>query len=90
MHNRSGRCGFGLARGSVFSASMVEMISQSAAGNHQMFNKFKMMLADELNLGFAVDLDARVLWDQFYTDVQNLGGRRWDNSQLLKRLQAMG
>lgn len=30
------------------------------------------------------------LVDQFYKDVQKLGGGRWDSSSLIKRLQAMG
>ena len=74
-----------------------------------MSNRYKTMLADEFDHGFAVDwmrkdlgicLDAAdengaslpltALVDQFYKDVQKLGGGRWDTSSLLKRLQAMG
>jgi len=35
----------------------------------------------------AVSLPVTALVDQFYADVQNLGGGRWDTSSLLKRLQ---
>jgi len=90
-------------------AAVVEVISQGAAGSWQMSNRYKTMLADEFDHGFAVDwmrkdlgicLDAAdengaslpltALVDQFYKDVQKLGGGRWDTSSLLKRLQAMG
>jgi len=35
-------------------------------------------------------LPLTALVDQFYKDVQKLGGGRWDTSSLIKRLQAMG
>ncbi len=35
-------------------------------------------------------LPVTALVDQFYADVQQMGGGRWDTSSLLKRLQAMG
>ncbi|MFT6025482.1 MAG: 3-hydroxyisobutyrate dehydrogenase [Ascidiaceihabitans sp.] len=35
-------------------------------------------------------LPVTALIDQFYQDVQKLGGGRWDTSSLIKRLQAMG
>ena len=88
--------------------SVVEVISQGAAGSWQMSNRFQTMLDDHFDHGFAVDwmrkdlgicLDAAdengaslpvtALVDQFYKDVQKLGGGRWDTSSLLKRLQAM-
>ncbi len=90
-------------------AAVVEVISQGAAGSWQMSNRYKTMLDDRFDHGFAVDwmrkdlgicLDAAdengaslpltALVDQFYKDVQKLGGGRWDTSSLLKRLQAMG
>ena len=90
-------------------AAVVEVISQGAAGSWQMSNRYKTMLADEWEHGFAVDwmrkdlgiclntanengasLPVTALVDQFYKDVQKLGGGRWDTSSLLKRLQAMG
>ncbi|MGR3713646.1 MAG: NAD(P)-dependent oxidoreductase [Shimia sp.] len=42
--------------------------------------------ADEV--GASLPLTALV--DQFYKDVQKLGGSRWDTSSLIKRLRAMG
>jgi 3-hydroxyisobutyrate dehydrogenase len=42
--------------------------------------------ADEINASLPVT----ALVDQFYKDVQKLGGGRWDTSSLIKRLNAMG
>ena len=47
------------------------------------------------DLGLVLDEDKRngarlpvtALVDQFYADVQNMGGRRWDTSSLIKRLK---
>jgi 3-hydroxyisobutyrate dehydrogenase len=38
----------------------------------------------------GASLPVTALVDQFYKDVQKLGGGRWDTSSLLKRLRAMG
>ena len=38
----------------------------------------------------GASLPVTALVDQFYKDVQKLGGGRWETSSLLKRLQAMG
>ena len=89
--------------------AVVEVISQGAAGSWQMSNRYKTMLDDKFDHGFAVDLMRKdlaiclaaanengaslpvtALVDQFYKDVQKLGGGRWDTSSLLKRLQSMG
>ena len=89
--------------------SVVEVISQGAAGSWQMANRYKTMLADDFDHGFAVDwmrkdlaiclatandngasLPVTALVDQFYKDVQKLGGGRWDTSSLLKRLVKAG
>ncbi|MGI3167593.1 NAD(P)-dependent oxidoreductase [Pseudooceanicola sp. C21-150M6] len=89
--------------------AVVEVISQGAAGSWQMQNRFKTMLADQYDHGFAVDwmrkdlaiclntadeigasLPVTALVDQFYKDVQKMGGGRWDTSSLLKRLAALG
>ncbi|WP_373635624.1 NAD(P)-dependent oxidoreductase [Yoonia sp. SS1-5] len=89
--------------------AVVEVISQGAAGSWQMSNRYKTMLDDHFDHGFAVDwmrkdldiclstadengasLPVTALVDQFYKDVQKLGGGRWDTSSLLKRLQALG
>lgn len=42
--------------------------------------------ADEV----GASLPVTALVDQFYKDVQKLGGARWDTSSLIKRLRAMG
>ena len=89
--------------------SVVEVISQGAAGSWQMANRYKTMLDDDFDHGFAVDwmrkdlaiclataeengasLPVTALVDQFYKDVQKLGGGRWDTSSLLKRLTTLG
>ncbi|MEP2782016.1 MAG: NAD(P)-dependent oxidoreductase [Pseudoruegeria sp.] len=86
--------------------SVVEVISQGAAGSWQMSNRHETMLDGKFNHGFAVDwmrkdlgicLDAAdeigasvpltALVDQFYKDVQKMGGGRWDTSALFKRLK---
>lgn len=88
--------------------TVVEVISQGAAGSWQMANRYETMLDDQWEHGFAVDwmrkdldiclstanengasLPVTALVDQFYKDVQKLGGGRWDTSSLLKRLQAL-
>jgi 3-hydroxyisobutyrate dehydrogenase len=42
-------------------------------------------LDEARRLGLAAPVTALV--DQFYADVQQLGGRRWDTSSLIKRLR---
>jgi len=85
--------------------SVVEVISQGAAGSWQMSNRYETMLDDAFEHGFAVDwmrkdlgicLDAAAengaslpvaaLVDQFYEEVQEMGGGRWDTSSLIRRL----
>ena len=89
-------------------STVIEVISQGAAGSWQMSNRYKTMLNDEFEHGFAVDwmrkdlkicLDAgnsngaslpvTSLVDQFYKDIQKMGGGRWDTSSLFKRLRAI-
>ena len=36
---------------------------------------------------FGIDLPVTKLVDQYYADIQNMGGGRWDTSSLLKRLE---
>ena len=86
--------------------SVVEVISQGAAGSWQMENRYETMLNDNFDHGFAVDwmrkdlaiclaagdavgasMPVTALVDQFYKDIQNLGGGRWDTSSLFKRLE---
>jgi 3-hydroxyisobutyrate dehydrogenase len=89
--------------------SVVEVISQGAAGSWQMSNRYETMIDDHFEHGFAVDwmrkdlgicldtadetgasLPVTALVDQFYKDVQNMGGGRWDTSSLLSRLRKAG
>lgn len=85
--------------------AVVDVISKGAAQSWQMENRYKTMLADQFNFGFAVDwmrkdlgialdearkngstLPVTALVDQFYGEVQKMGGNRWDTSSLIKRL----
>ena len=87
-------------------ATVVEVISQGAAGSWQMANRHKTMLEDHFDFGFAVDwmrkdlkicletadqigaaLPVTALVDQFYKDVQLMGGGRNDTSSLIRRLR---
>src|SRR6056297_3161923 len=89
--------------------AVVEVISQGAAGSWQMSNRYKTMLDDHFEHGFAVDwmrkdlgiclntanengasLPVTALVDQYYKDVQKMGGGRWDTSSLFKRLRETG
>jgi len=72
-----------------------------------MENRWKTMLKDEYDHGFAVDfmrkdlciaineakkknfqLEIVELVDNFYKDIQDMKGSRWDTSSLLKRLES--
>ena len=87
---------------------VVEVISQGAAGSWQMDNRYKTMLDNHFDHGFAVDwmrkdlkicldtsdqigasLPITALVNEFYKDVQKLGGGRWDTSSLIARLRAL-
>jgi 3-hydroxyisobutyrate dehydrogenase/2-hydroxy-3-oxopropionate reductase len=80
-------------------------ISKGAAQSWQMDNRYKAMMADKFDFGFAVDwmrkdlsisldearrngakLPVAALVDQFYAEVQAMGGNRWDTSSLYARL----
>lgn len=104
----------GLAEGLHFAKNagldahkVVEVISKGAAQSWQMENRYKTMLDNHYEHGFAVDwmrkdldisltearhngsrLPVTALVDQFYGEVQQLGGSRWDTSSLLARLEA--
>ncbi|NOR61833.1 MAG: NAD-binding protein [Rhodobacteraceae bacterium] len=88
--------------------AVVDVISKGAAGSWQMDNRYKTMLADEFDFGFAVDwmrkdlgivlaeaenngasLPGTATIDQYYKDVQNMGGQRWDTSSLIRRLRVL-
>ena len=85
---------------------VIGVISKGAAQSWQMENRWKTMVEDHFNHGFAVNwmrkdlsiclataretgahLPVTALVDQFYSEVQAMGGGRWDTSSLLKRLQ---
>ena len=85
--------------------AVVAVISKGAAQSWQMENRYKTMLADTFDFGFAVDwmrkdlaicldearsngatLPVTALVDQFYAEVQTMGGSRYDTSSLIARL----
>ena len=86
--------------------AVIAVISKGAAQSWQMENRFKAMIADTFDFGFAVDwmrkdlsicldearhngatLPVAALVDQFYGEVQRMGGNRWDTSSLIARLK---
>ena len=85
---------------------VIDTISKGAAQSWQMENRWKTMVEDKFDFGFAVDLvrkdfalvfdEARrngaelpvtALVDQFYAEVQAIGGNRWDSSSLIALLE---
>jgi 3-hydroxyisobutyrate dehydrogenase len=85
---------------------VIEVISKGAAQSWQMENRYKTMIDDKFEFGFAVDwmrkdlkialdeakknnslLPVTEIVDQYYGEVQKLGGNRWDTSSLIKRLR---
>jgi 3-hydroxyisobutyrate dehydrogenase len=84
---------------------VIEVISKGAAQSWQMENRYKTMIDNKFNHGFAVDwmrkdlkialeeakkngslLPVTEIVDQYYEEVQKMGGNRWDTSSLIKRL----
>ena len=84
---------------------VIEVISKGAAQSWQMENRYKTMIQDEFDFGFAVDwmrkdlkialeeakknnslLPITEIVDKYYGEVQEMGGKRWDTSSLIKRL----
>ena len=91
---------FGLKAG-LNMEDVIEVISKGAAQSWQMENRYKTMIDDKFEFGFAVDwmrkdlkialdeakknnslLPITEIVDQYYGDVQKLGGNRWDTSSL--------
>ena len=85
---------------------VIEVISKGAAQSWQMENRYKTMIDDKFEFGFAVDwmrkdlkiamdeaknngslLPVTELVDNYYGEVQNMGGNRWDTSSLIKRFR---
>jgi len=96
---------FGLKAG-LNMEEVIEVISKGAAQSWQMENRYKTMIDDKFEFGFAVDwmrkdlkialdeakknnslLPITEIVDQYYGDVQKLGGNRWDTSSLIRRLR---
>ncbi len=85
---------------------VIATISKGAAQSWQMENRYKTMVADKFDYGFAVEwmrkdlgiclgearnnkahLPVTALVDQFYSEVQAIGGNRWDTSSLIALLE---
>ena len=85
---------------------VIEVISKGAAQSWQMENRYKTMINDKFDFGFAVDWmrkDLKIvieeakrngspvpiteIVDEYYADVQKMGGNRWDSSSLIARLK---
>jgi len=84
---------------------VIEVISKGAAQSWQMENRYKTMLEDKFEHGFAVDwmrkdlkiameeaknngslLPVTEIVDKYYSEIQEMGGNRWDTSSLIRRL----
>jgi len=67
--------------------AVIDVISKGAAQSWQMENRFETLgiVLDEAKRNRA-SLPVTSLVDQFYADVQDMGGNRWDTSALLARL----
>ncbi len=85
---------------------VIEVISKGAAQSWQMENRYKTMIDDKFDFGFAVDwmrkdlkiameeaknngslLPVTELVDKYYSEIQAMGGNRWDTSSLIKRFR---
>ena len=85
---------------------VIETISKGAAQSWQMENRYKTMIDDKFDYGFAVDwmrkdlkiameeakrnnspLPITKIIDEYYNEVQKMGGNRWDTSSLIKRFR---
>ena len=85
---------------------VIEVISKGAAQSWQMENRYKTMIDDKFDFGFAVDwmrkdlkiameeakrnnspLPITKIIDEYYGEIQKMGGNRWDTSSLIKRFR---
>ena len=85
---------------------VIGVIKDGAASSWQMENRYKTMVKDEFDFGFAVEwmrkdlkicleqadevgarLPVTAIIDQFYSNVLEIGGKRWDTSSLIKLLR---
>jgi 3-hydroxyisobutyrate dehydrogenase len=86
--------------------AVIGAISKGAAQSWQMENRWKTMVDDEFEFGFAVEwmrkdlkialdeatrngatLEMSALIDRYYSEIEQMGGARWDTSSLIKRLE---
>jgi len=96
---------FGMKAG-LHMEDVIEVISKGAAQSWQMDNRYKTMIEDNFNFGFAVDwmrkdlkialeeakknktlLPITEIVDEYYGEIQEMGGNRWDTSSLIKRFR---
>ena len=96
---------FGLNAG-LKMEDVISVISKGAAQSWQMENRYKTMIDDKFDFGFAVDwmrkdlkiameeakknnspLPITKIIDEYYAEVQKMGGQRWDTSSLIKRFR---
>ena len=96
---------FGLNAG-LKMENVIEVISKGAAQSWQMENRYKTMIDDKFDFGFAVDwmrkdlkiaideakknnspLPVTQIVDEYYEEVQKMGGNRWDTSSLIRRFR---
>ena len=96
---------FGLNAG-LKMEDVISVISKGAAQSWQMENRYKTMIENKFDFGFAVDwmrkdlkialdeakknnspLPITKIIDEYYEDVQKMGGKRWDTSSLIKRIR---
>ena len=85
---------------------VIEVISKGAAQSWQMENRYKTMIDDKFDFGFAVDwmrkdlkiameeakkngspLPVTKIVDDYYEEIQKMGGNRWDTSSLIRRFR---
>ena len=86
--------------------NVIEVISKGAAQSWQMENRYKTMIDDKFDFGFAVDwmrkdlkiameeakknnspLPITKIVDEYYAEIQKMGGNRWDTSSLIRRFR---
>ena len=96
---------FGLNAG-LKMEDVIDVISKGAAQSWQMENRYKTMIDDKFEFGFAVDwmrkdlkialeeakknnspLPITKIIDEYYGEIQKMGGNRWDTSSLIRRLR---
>ncbi len=85
---------------------LLKLFQKGLLSRWQMENRYKTMIDDKFEFGFAVDwmrkdlkialeeakknnslLPITEIVDQYYGEVQKLGGSRWDTSSLIRRLR---